>query len=452
MAHVLVVDSQPTLSHQLSELVRRFNDQVAWVRRDADALDYLHRTSVDLLFLDDCLEEAAITRVIDGLGAPRPPIIVVSKPVGLERMIRWHQRGITGLAIKPVHDRELLSLSYALLRRQRRVVCLGGGTGLYTLLLGLKTVPNTHLTSIVSMSDDGGSAGRIREAFGILPPGDVRRSLVALSSAPSLMNELMQYRFPEGEGLKDHNLGNLLLTAMASLRGSMADAVRAMGDILNIQGIVLPVTTTLSTLVAELEDGTLIRGERHIDVPEGRHPSVRIAKLWQEPTAEANPNALAALLAADVITIGPGDLFTSILATLTVAGIPEAIRRTRASVVYICNLMTKPGETSGFTVEDHVGEIIRYLGEDVLDAVFVSTSPVSQEALTHYAQKGQSPVRLDEASHLKRLTRAEILERDLSSEIELVRHDSQKLANEIAGLLDRSSARPLPRPAARSCS
>ena len=355
----------------------------------------------------------------------------MSASPGVEQLIQMYQRGILYCVIKPFHPRELLSCLYAALHRQRRVVCLGGGTGLYTLLLGLKTLPSTHLTSVVSMSDDGGSSGRIREAFGVLPPGDVRRSLVALATAPGLMNDLMQYRFGESGELTDHNLGNLLLTAMASLTGSMAEAVRAMGDILNVQGIVLPVTMSPNTLVAELADGTVVRGEHRIDVPQDRDPRVRITRLWQEPETQANPDVLSAILAADLITIGPGDLFTSVIANLCVTGIPQAIRASHARKLYICNLMTKPGETTGFTVAEHIREVVRYLGEDVLDEVLVSHTIFSQEALNEYAKKSQEPVRLDDEATLKQVTKAQIIVRDLASERELVRHDSLKLVNEI---------------------
>lgn len=390
---------------------------------------------VDLLVVDEHVTKGDPLKAFEShLHTKRPPIVLLSDPLSVERLIETYQQGVTSCIMKPVHIRETVSCIYALLRQQRRIVCLGGGTGLYVLLLGLKTLPNVHLTSVVSMSDDGGSSGRIREAFGILPPGDVRRSLVALSTAPAFMNDLIQYRFQGDEDLRDHNLGNLLLTAMANLKGSMAEAIRAMGDILNIQGVVLPVTTTPNTLVAELADGTIVRGEHRIDVPQDRDPNVRIARLWQEPEAVGNPNALSAILAADLITIGPGDLLTSIAATLAVKGVSKAVRAARGRKLYICNLVTKPGETSHFTVADHIREVVRYLGEDVLDEVLVSNTPLSPEALTQYASKNQEPVRLDDDSVLRQVTNARLVVRDIGLEQELVRHHSVKLANEIASL------------------
>lgn len=447
MAKILVADSDPSFSQFLATLLKRFDDQVEWVRPGPDGLPRLTPGAVDLLLVNEPASDRRVLEVAaPSLQTGRPPVVLLGMPSTAERVLEAYQRGVAYYVIKPFHPRELVSCIYALLHRQQRVVCLGGGTGLYTLLLGLKTLPNTHLTSIVGMSDDGGSTGRIREAFGILPPGDVRRSLVALSAAPTLMKDLIQYRFSEGEGLKDHNLGNLLLAAVTQLTGSMAEAVRAMGDILNIQGIVLPVTTTLNTLVAEFEDGTLVRGERLIDVPTGRSSRLRIRRLWQEPETEANPNALAAILAADVVTIGPGDLFTSVIATLAVKGIAQAIQASRARTIYVCNLMTKPGETSGFTVADHVREVVQYLGADVLDEVFVSNTPLSTEAVRHYAQKDQEPVRLDDEPVLRGVTKARLVAGDVTSAEELVRHDSLRLAQELARLFASApAARPLSR-------
>ena len=440
MARILIADPDPTLSHELSLLLERFQDGVLWVPHAGDAAAQLAAGTVDLLIMDERLIDPSRSGVFGGAFARGPvPIVLVSQALPLDRLIGLYKQGISYVVFKPVHPREMLSCVHALLRHQQRIVCLGGGTGLYTLLLGLKRLPGAHLTSIVGMSDDGGSSGRIREAFGVLPPGDVRRSLVALSTAPALMNELIQYRFEGGEGLKDHNLGNLLLTAMANLKGSMAEAVRAMSDILNIQGLVLPVTTSMSTLVARFADGTVVRGEHRIDVPEGRNPALRIEELRLEPSAEANPSALAALLAADLITIGPGDLFTSIVATFVVQGIRDAVCASKARKVYLCNLMTKPGETSGFTVADHIREIVRYLGRDVLETVLVSSGVLPPEAIDLYAKRAQAPVRLDHPEVLRSVTKAAILVRDLGSTTDLVRHDSTKLAFEIARLLEGPS-------------
>lgn len=438
MARFLIVDRSPALAEALTGLIRRFGDEVAHrpALPEAAALE-----AIDAIALDaEAGTPDAVAAWLAQAKTRKVPVVLLSPALDVGGLAQWYAQGVAYVAIKPVHLREVHAWLYALLRRQRRVVCLGGGTGLYTLLLGLKTLPAVHLTSIVSMSDDGGSTGRIRQAFGILPPGDVRRSLVALSTAPELVNRLMQHRFMAGEGLKDHNLGNLLLAAMAEITGSMAEAVRAMGDLLNIQGVVLPVTTTPNTLVAELADGTVLRGESRIDVPEGRDPSVRITKLWHEPAATANPNALSAILAADVITIGPGDLFTSIIATLGVHGLGEALQAARGRVLYVCNLMTKPGETTGFTVADHVREVLRPVGSDILDAILMSNTRVAPDHVGHYARSGQHLVTLDAPRALQQVTGAQVLLRDVTSDESLVRHHSVKLAQEIGRLFTLSPA------------
>jgi len=249
----------------------------------------------------------------------------------------------TEIIARPLALREFVSKVQKILNQSIRIACLGGGTGLYTLLSGLKTLPGLHLTSIVSMSDDGGSTGVLRDRFGILPPGDIRRSLVALSTAPDLLNELMQYRFRQGGELKGHNIGNLLITALSEMHGSMNQAVRLLSEILNIQGSVIPVTETPNTLKAELENGAVIEGEHRIDLFHGHDPNLRIVRLWQEPAAQGNPDAIEALYNASFILLGPGDLFTSVISNIIVEGVGEAITLSRAKKIYICNVMTEAG-------------------------------------------------------------------------------------------------------------
>jgi uncharacterized cofD-like protein len=435
---VLVADPKPAFSHDLAALLAPEEHQVVWTKSPGAVLNQLSQGGVDVILLDEGMladRAGLLERLVQ---AGRPPVIILIEGWPLERMAQAFEQGVDSLVVKPCHPRELVLTLHALQRRARRIVCLGGGTGLYSLLLGLKTLPGVQLTSVVSMSDDGGSSGRLREDFGVLPPGDVRRSLVALSTAPSLLNDLMNYRFQAGDGLKDHNLGNLLLLAMDRLKGSMAEAVRSMGDILGISGIVLPVTTQVNTLHARLEDGRVIRGESHIDVPSGEgQATARIVELWQEPAPDANPNALAAILSADLIVLGPGDLFTSVIPNLTVKGIREAIAQSAGRRLYVCNLMTKPGETSGFDAIDHVREVVRYLGQDVLDGVLVANTRFSASAIERYERNGQVPVRLTDPDGLHGVTRARLHLCDVGSEHELVRHDSMKLAGEVSRLLSR---------------
>ena len=194
---------------------------------------------------------------------------------------RLFAAGARDVIATPVHQRELVLRMSALLQRKRRIACIGGGTGLFSVLTGLRSAPGVLLSSIVTMSDDGGSSGRLRTTFGVLPPGDVRRSLVALSNAPEVMNYVMQYRFEGGDGLHGHSLGNLLLTALSELGGGMQGAVKAMGDILNVHGMVMCVTDRSTTLCAEFEDGSVVRGESAIDQCTGRAGTLRIRKVWQ---------------------------------------------------------------------------------------------------------------------------------------------------------------------------
>jgi uncharacterized cofD-like protein len=434
MARIVVADRIGTTAHELRALLQRFGDEIL-VTGDIDETCRSARAPTALLVIDDSMPLPALVAALHR-SASRPPLLYLTC-ADAGALAAAHDLGIDQCVLKPFHPRELLSRIYAALRRQTRFVCLGGGAGLYTVLLGLKTLPATHLTAVVCMSDDGGSSGRIRAAYGILPPGDIRRSLVALSTAPELMNRLIQYRFDRGEGLKDHNLGNLLLTAMSRLTGSVAEAVRAMSDILNIQGVVLPVTETASTLVARFADGSVVRGEHAIDVPDDRDPTLRITGLWHEPVAVANLHALAAIRAADFITIGPGDLYTSLLAPLAVDGIAGAIADSRARLLYIGNLMTKPGETAGFTAADHVREIARVLGPARIDTILISSTPLAPAAVAGYASQGQHPVEVDAAAILACAPAAQLFLRDVSSAVSLVRHDHEKLARaiaEIAGL------------------
>ena len=345
--------------------------------------------------------------------------------------------GARDVLAPPLHKRELVLRLSAVLHRKMHVACMGGGTGLFTVLMALKDLPRTLLSAIVAMSDDGGSSGRLRATFGVLPPGDVRRSLVALANAPEVMSYVMQYRFAGGDGLNGHSLGNLLLTALCDLAGSMQRAVRTLGDILNVQGLVRCVTDSATTLCAEFEDGRVVRGESAIDLCLERPTGLRVRRVWHEPAAQTHDDVIASILSADVIVIGPGDLYTSVLAGLLTGGVPEAIRASRATRVYVCNLMTKPGETGGYDAADHVRAVTDVLGGDVLDYVLVSSTPLDPRAVEAYAAKGQHPVALPPPEILRAVTRATIVSCDVGHQEELVRHDTAKLRAQIASLAAR---------------
>lgn len=357
--------------------------------------------------------------------------IAVGSRLSLSGVRALFEAGARDVAAAPLHQRELILRLAAVAHRKLRVACIGGGTGLFTVLDALKTLPHVLLGSIVTMSDDGGSSGRLRASFGILPPGDVRRSLVALSNAPEVMNFVMQYRFRAGDGLTGHSLGNLLLTAMAERTGCMQSAVKALGDVLNVQGLVMCVTGDVTTLCAELEDGRIVRGESAIDRCLERPSHLRIRRVWHEPDAETSVDVLSAILGADLVVIGPGDLYTSILSALVVRGVAEGIRATKAKRLYVCNLMTKPGETAGYDACDHVTAVTRALGADVLDYVLVADSALDADAVCAYAAQGQHPVPVPTAEIMRAVTRAELVVADVGHRAQLVRHDPAKLRREI---------------------
>ena len=388
----------------------------------------------DLFFLDADLfgfENGTGIRLRALLKKSGKPVLVFSsQKKSYALALKAAKTGASDFLIKPFNERELILRLNAVRMKKDRIICIGGGTGLFSVLLGLKTLPNTLLTSIVSMSDDGGSSGKLSQDFGILPPGDVRRSLVALSNAPEVMNQIMQHRFDKGD-LRGHSFGNLFLTVLAEVKGSMAEAVRALSDILNIQGIVLPASHIATKLVARFTGGSVIRGESRIDLGEGRDPDLKLVKLWHEPYAECASEAFSAILDSDVVIIGPGDLFTSVIANLAIEDLRRALVEGRGKKIYVCNLMTKPGETAHFNAEDHLREVLKYLKTDCLDAVLISNTKLSDESIAEYARKHQRPVGTGSLTRLKKMTKAEIVVCDIGHETELVRHDSLKLKNEI---------------------
>lgn len=299
-----------------------------------------------------------------------------------------------------------------------KIVTIGGGTGTYQMLSGLK---GFDITAIVSMVDSGGSSGVLRDEYGVLPPGDIRKSIIALSQSPLLMKEIFSYRFARG-GLKGHNLGNLIITALADITGSPGAAIREAGNILNIKGRVLPVTVDDAHLCAELEDSTIICGETHIDVPE-HDPNIAIRKVFLEPQARIYCDCKDALMGANLIIIGPGDLYTSIIPNLLVEGIVRAIDKSKAKKIYFCNIMTKHGETTGFKASDFVLEIEKYLGKDVLDYIVVNSKKPSKDILEKYKKQNAEFVE-DDTNRMQTMRGIGV---DLLNESDILRHDPKKL-------------------------
>jgi uncharacterized cofD-like protein len=311
---------------------------------------------------------------------------------------------------------------------QLRVVALGGGTGIYAVLRGIRHY-TSQVTAIVSMADNGGSSGRLRDEFGYLPPGDVRRCLVALAddSESMLLRQLFEYRFERGLGLNGHTFGNLMLTALTHILGGEDRAIEEAGRLLNVRGRVLPVTLTDTTLCARLVDGHEIHGETDIDIRKERH-DVPIERVFLKPEAPAHIAAVEAIGAADLIVLGPGDLYTSVVPNLLVNGIAEAIRSAPGKTVYVCNVMTKHGETDKFAASHFIREIVRYLGsETALDcAVLNYHESLPRPLYERYKSEHSEPVAIDLGQCYELVPQLAI--RPLTATGALVRHDPDLLA------------------------
>lgn len=314
----------------------------------------------------------------------------------------------------------------------KKIVVIGGGTGVFTVLNGLKNYP-FELTAIVTMADDGGSSGILREEFGILPPGDIRRALVALSSSSDLLAKLFQYRFKNGEGLKGHSFGNLLLTALEEITGDFATAVKEAGKILGIKGKVIPVSLENTRLLARLENDFLVIGESNIDVPK-HDGNLSIKEVFLNPEVKANKEALQAIKKADMIIIGPGDLYTSIIPNFLVKGIKEAVKKSPALKVYICNIMTKYGETNHFTAEQFLATLEQYLGKNVIDYFVVNTERPKSIYLQKYKKEKAELVRYNKKV-LTAFKKPQVIFSKLVRNGPLLRHDPQKLAQVISKLI-----------------
>jgi len=309
----------------------------------------------------------------------------------------------------------------ARLARGPRVVAVGGGNGLAALLRGLK-VHTSNLTAVVTMADDGGSSGMLRRDMGMPPPGDLRNCLVALADDESMMSRLFQYRFPQDGGLQGHSFGNLFMAALAEVTGDFERAVQESTHVLKVRGRVLPSTLEDVVLHAQLEDGGQVSGESTITASD-RLPR----RVWLTPEApRAMPQALAAVARADLVVLGPGSLYTSVIPNLLVPEVREAIVKTRAWVVYVCNVMTEPGETDGYTAADHLAALHRHGLSGHIDAILVNEAPVSAALAANYERLGAGPVPVDE-ERLRSLG-ARVVHAPVVAESDVVRHDSGSLA------------------------
>jgi len=314
-----------------------------------------------------------------------------------------------------------------------RVVAIGGGTGLSILLRGLKhnvarrrqeseRHPISDLAAIVTVTDDGGSSGRLRREYRVLPPGDIRNCMVALSQDEALLGRLFQYRFHAGRGLRGHSFGNLFLTALSHVTGDFAEAVRVSGEVLAIRGRIFPTTLENVSLEAVMTDGKVVLGETRI-AKSGK----KIRRLSLRPRrVRPLPEVLQAINQANLILVGPGSLYTSILPNLLVSGVAEAIENSRATRVYVANLMTQPGETDGYTLADHVRVIYGHTRRKLFDWVVASNQPISPEVAQRYSRHGAEPVRVD-IQDLQRLGVRCLLD-NLLEEHGVVRHNAARLS------------------------
>lgn len=318
------------------------------------------------------------------------------------------------------------------------VVAIGGGTGLSALLRGLK-LHDVDITAIVTVADDGGSTGRIRNIFNMPAPGDIRNCLVALADAESLMGQLFHYRFDQEESeLAGHSFGNLFITAMTQVTGSFERAVIESAQVLNIRGRVLPSTVENVTLCAEMDDGTTMRGESTIS-----HEKPGIDRIFLEPDSPgAYTPALAAILKANLIILGPGSLYTSVLPNLLVDGVREAVRWSSAPTVYVCNVATQLGETDHFGYEDHIREVVQYLGENQLNYAIVNSNPAAADAIRPEWQV--EPITYDGAETIDDSVR--IIARDVVNDRNPLRHDPQKLSRVLLEVGRQNLAQQIPLP------
>ncbi|MFZ0032872.1 MAG: gluconeogenesis factor YvcK family protein [Candidatus Cybelea sp.] len=347
---------------------------------------------------------------------------------GLWMWIRAVVRVARGRSPKGFRD----ALAGRRLQQGYKIVAIGGGTGLSTLLRGLKR-RTSNLTAIVTVSDDGGSSGRLQKELGVLPPGDVRNCLVALADDEALVTDLFRYRFTEGEGLSGHSFGNLFLAAMSGITGNFDRAIKESSRVLNVVGRVLPATLGFVRLCAELDDGTIVEGESKISA--AKRPIKRV--FFDPPAAAPLDEVIEAIREADAIVLGPGSLFTSVAPNFLVSRIAREVAHAHAVKMYVCNVMTQPGETDGMTAADHVKALLANAGEQICDYVIVNDEPPSR-LLGAYAQEGQVPVEPDivriAALGIEPVCAAVI------GETEMVRHDPEKLASVVLGIVDRTVA------------
>ncbi len=350
-------------------------------------------------------------------------LLFVTASLGIIMFAIWKlNQSLLSAFIKPERNESIVDIIYnhRYLRRGPKIVAIGGGTGLSTLLRGLKEYTG-NITAIVSIADDGGSSGRLQRELGVLPPGDIRKNIAALADAEPLMSRLFEYRFSEGEGLEGHSFGNLFIVAMTEVAGNFEEAVRETSRVLAVRGQILPATLSALTICARTEGGDVVRGESAIT----DHGHVKEIFL-DPPTIQANPDAIRAILQADLIVCGPGSLLTSVLPNMMVDGIRRAIEVSPALKVYVCNVATQHGETDAFKVSDHFATLKQHLHSSPFDFVLANSNTDAVLPEEWHSE----PVRIDSMS----LDGARVMKADVVAEENRYRHDSKKLADALVRL------------------
>lgn len=356
-------------------------------------------------------------------------LIIILGIIGVITGLRKIVKSVVKIFL-PQREAELVDIVYQkrYLERGSNVAVIGGGTGLSVLLHGLKDY-TSNITAVVTVADDGGSSGKLREEFNVLPPGDIRNCLVALADAEPLMRKLFQFRFKEGEHLKGHSFGNLFITAMSKVTGDFEQAVKESSKILAIRGKVIPSTLSKIKLVAEHQNGELTEGESKI--PEKMNP---IKRVFLEPRdCEATEEALEAIRAADVIILGPGSLYTSIIPNLLINGIYQEVSRSKVLKIYVCNVMTQAGETDGYKASDHLKAIIHHTTAGIINTCIINTGGIPNRLLEKYKEENAERVEPDKDT-IKKMG-YKVIGANILSAKDYIRHDSHKLSRIIMNLI-----------------
>lgn len=337
----------------------------------------------------------------------------------------------TNMSILDAKNEEHYDILESLYRRRKlnngpKIVAIGGGTGLSMLLKGIKNITN-NITAVVTVGDDGGSSGRLRSELGVLPPGDIRNCIAALAKDEDLVTKLFQYRFKTGEGLEGHSFGNLFLSALCAITGDMVRAVKESSNVLSIRGVVLPSTLDDMKLIATMEDGRVIYGESNIPEAHGK-----IRKIFTNPQrCTALPEVISAIREADLIILGPGSLYTSVIPNLLIEGISKEIINSTAKKIYVCNIMTQPGETDGYAVSDHIRALFNHAGSNKIIDTVIMNDFIPANLAQKYQQAGSFPVTID-TENIERLG-VNLFTKKLIEDNKdgLVRHSSNRVARAI---------------------